>query len=135
MNRVYFGDWVTKICHFSLLKTINSVELRTLCLLVHLFLLCYYKFQISFLQLPKWRFLVPTECVLLTSAQPILESTRTLASRFADKPIVTMLKINARTNIHKLWHATSDKGFKSRSRRGRGLILFLICVTSFLNAF
>ena len=29
LSRVYFGDWVTKICHFSPLKTNNSVQLRT----------------------------------------------------------------------------------------------------------
>ena len=30
LSCAYFGDWVTKICHFSPLKTNNSVQLRTL---------------------------------------------------------------------------------------------------------
>ena len=29
LSHVYFGDWVTKIRHFSLLKTNNSAQLRT----------------------------------------------------------------------------------------------------------
>ena len=29
LSRVYFGDCVTKICHFSPLKTNNSPQLRT----------------------------------------------------------------------------------------------------------
>ena len=47
MSGVYFGDWVTKIWHFSPLKTINSVQLRTAGdLLLHVFVQLSFHFSL-----------------------------------------------------------------------------------------